>query len=117
MGNQGEASDTSFGELLDEPSGRVLGMGNRGIARRKNVSDVEPSKLQEKIFFNVVRAGFAHKRKVLRGNLAKVIPAQTLEKLWISKNCPANARAENFTLEQWKDIAKETSLFHTGQAK
>jgi 16S rRNA (adenine1518-N6/adenine1519-N6)-dimethyltransferase len=117
MGNQGEASDTSFGELLDEPSGRVLGMGNRGIARRKNVSDVEPSKLQEKIFFNVVRAGFAHKRKVLKGNLAKVIPAQTLEKLWIGKNWPTNARAENFTLEQWKDIAKETSLFHTGQAK
>ena len=83
----------------------------------KEVPDASPSKLQEKIFFNVVRAGFAHKRKVLRGNLAKVIPAQTLEKLWISKNWPANARAENFTLEQWKDIAKETSLFHTGQAK
>jgi GTP-binding protein len=30
--------DTSFGGLLDEPSGRVLGMGNQGIARRKNVS-------------------------------------------------------------------------------
>jgi 16S rRNA A1518/A1519 N6-dimethyltransferase RsmA/KsgA/DIM1 with predicted DNA glycosylase/AP lyase activity len=83
----------------------------------KEVPDASPSKLQEKIFFNVVRAGFAHKRKVLRGNLAKVIPAQTLEKLWIKKNWPTNARAENFTLEQWKDIAKETSLFHTGQAK
>jgi GTP-binding protein len=38
---EGEASDTSFGGLLDEPSGRVRGMGNRGIARRKNVSDAE----------------------------------------------------------------------------
>jgi UDP-N-acetylmuramate dehydrogenase len=38
---EGEASDTSFGELLDEPSGRVLGMGNRGIVRRMNVSDAE----------------------------------------------------------------------------
>jgi 16S rRNA (cytosine1402-N4)-methyltransferase len=28
---------TSFGGLLDEPSGRVRGMGNRGIARRKIV--------------------------------------------------------------------------------
>jgi cysteine desulfurase len=33
-----EAPDTSFGELLGEPSGRVRGMGNRGIARKKNVS-------------------------------------------------------------------------------
>jgi DNA topoisomerase-1 len=28
---------TSFGELLGEPSGRVRGMGNQGIARRKIV--------------------------------------------------------------------------------
>jgi isoleucyl-tRNA synthetase len=31
-------ADTSFGGLLGEPSGRVRGMGNRGIDRRKNVS-------------------------------------------------------------------------------
>jgi ATP-dependent DNA helicase RecG len=37
----GEASDTSFVGLLGEPSGRVRGMGNRGIARRKNVSGAE----------------------------------------------------------------------------
>jgi D-alanine-D-alanine ligase len=39
--SEGEVPDTSFGELLGEPSGRVLGMGNRGIARRKNVSGAE----------------------------------------------------------------------------
>jgi DNA ligase (NAD+) len=38
---ESEAQDTSFGGLLDEPSGRVRGMGNRGIARRKNVSSAE----------------------------------------------------------------------------
>jgi UDP-N-acetylenolpyruvoylglucosamine reductase len=38
---RGEASDTSFGELRGEPSGRELGLGNRGIVRRKNVSDAE----------------------------------------------------------------------------
>jgi DNA ligase (NAD+) len=41
--DKGETPDTSFGELLGEPSGRVRGMGNRGIVRRKNVSGVEPS--------------------------------------------------------------------------
>jgi hypothetical protein len=39
--SEGEAPDTSFGGLLSEPSGRVRGMGNRGIARRKNVSGAE----------------------------------------------------------------------------
>ena len=33
-----DGTDTSFGELLDEPSGRGTALGNRGIARRKNVS-------------------------------------------------------------------------------
>jgi isoleucyl-tRNA synthetase len=35
---QSMEADTSFGGLLGEPSGRVRGMGNRGIDRRKNVS-------------------------------------------------------------------------------
>jgi DNA topoisomerase-1 len=34
---QSMEAGTSFGGLLDEPSGRVRGMGNRGIARRKIV--------------------------------------------------------------------------------
>jgi 16S rRNA A1518/A1519 N6-dimethyltransferase RsmA/KsgA/DIM1 with predicted DNA glycosylase/AP lyase activity len=73
--------------------------------------------IDEKWFFEVVKAGFAHKRKVLRGNLAKVIPAQALEKLWKEKNWPSDARAETFTLDQWKDIAREKALFHTALAK
>jgi isoleucyl-tRNA synthetase len=35
---QSMEADTSFGGLLGEPSGRVRGMGNRGIDQRKNVS-------------------------------------------------------------------------------
>jgi len=35
----GKALNTSFGGLLGEPPGRVLGMGNRGTAERKSVSD------------------------------------------------------------------------------
>src|ERR1035437_7511981 len=37
----GEAPDTSFGGLPGEPSGRVRGMGNPGIAQRENVSGAE----------------------------------------------------------------------------
>jgi 23S rRNA (cytosine1962-C5)-methyltransferase len=39
---KGATADTSFGEPLGEPSGRVLGMGNRGVVRRKNVSIEAP---------------------------------------------------------------------------
>ncbi|MDR3557965.1 MAG: class I tRNA ligase family protein, partial [Candidatus Pacebacteria bacterium] len=38
---QGEAQDTSSGEPLGEPSGRGTALGNRGMARRKNVSGAE----------------------------------------------------------------------------
>ncbi|MDR3558529.1 MAG: class I SAM-dependent methyltransferase, partial [Candidatus Pacebacteria bacterium] len=39
---KGTQADTSSGGLLGEPSGRVLGMGNQGIARKKNVSAEVP---------------------------------------------------------------------------
>jgi excinuclease ABC subunit C len=39
--NKGEVPDTSFVRPPGEPSGRVLGMGNRGMAGRKNVSGAE----------------------------------------------------------------------------
>jgi tRNA-dihydrouridine synthase len=56
---KGEVPDTSSGELLDEPSRRVLGMGNRGIARRKNVSGAEtfsliPISVKTRIGYNKV---------------------------------------------------------------
>ena len=73
--------------------------------------------VSEKTFFDIVRAGFAHKRKVLKGNLTKILPAQALENLWITKKWPLDARAETFTLSQWKELAKETSLFHIERAK
>jgi tRNA-specific 2-thiouridylase len=67
---QGEASDTSFGELRGEPSGRELGLGNRGIARRKNVSDAktdykllagsDPNKDQSYFLWNIRREQLPH---------------------------------------------------------
>ena len=71
----------------------------------------------EKEFFEIVKTGFAHKRKVVKGNLAKIMSAQTLEKLWKEKDLAPNARAENITLGEWKEITKENNLFHTRQTK
>jgi 16S rRNA (adenine1518-N6/adenine1519-N6)-dimethyltransferase len=79
----------------------------------KITGDENGQNIEENAFFDVVRAGFAHKRKVVKGNLTKIMSGQALDNLWTDKNLPPNARAENFTLEEWKMIAKETSLFHT----
>lgn len=76
----------------------------------------EKDDLNEKAFFEVVKTGFAHKRKVLKGNLTKIIPAQARDMLWTEKNLPLDARAETIAIGQWKEIAKEISLFHTEQA-
>jgi 16S rRNA (adenine1518-N6/adenine1519-N6)-dimethyltransferase len=77
---------------------------NKGIRGNDKIKCNESYQINEKLFFDVIKAGFAHKRKVVRGNLAKIIPAQALERLWKEKRWPVNVRAENFTLEQWGEL-------------
>ncbi|MBI5400641.1 MAG: hypothetical protein HZB12_00785 [Candidatus Yonathbacteria bacterium] len=67
----------------------------------KNFADKE----SEKKFFAIVRTGFAHKRKVLAGNLKEIFGDQTLPILK-EVGIPENARAENLSLEQWLAISK-----------
>lgn len=57
----------------------------------------------EPYFFQIVRAGFAHKRKLLRGNLQ--CSTETLEKC----NIGPQARAENLNLNQWICLTKNLS--------
>lgn len=66
----------------------------------KNFSDAA----SEKRFFEIVRVGFAHKRKLLSGNLKELLGEKTfsiLNKAGIAEN----ARAENITLAQWLAIS------------
>lgn len=65
----------------------------------KNFSD----KTSEKAFFEVVRAGFAHKRKVLAGNLKELFGEKT-ESILRETSVAKNARAENLSLNQWLAI-------------
>lgn len=64
-----------------------------------------PNKASEMRFFNVVRAGFAHKRKFLAGNLREIFDERTSDILK-NANIPQNARAEDLSLEQWLSIAQ-----------
>ena len=68
---------------------------------RKNFKN----KQQEERFFEIVRAGFAQKRKLLARNVEKVFgkgSAEALQKAGI----PPSARAEDVPLEAWLALAK-----------
>lgn len=67
----------------------------------KNFTDAE----SEKRFFEIVRAGFAHKRKKLAGNLRETLVGRTSEIL-VREGIPENARAEDITLDDWLAISK-----------
>jgi 16S rRNA (adenine1518-N6/adenine1519-N6)-dimethyltransferase len=59
------------------------------------------NKIEEKRFFEVLHAGFAHKRKVLASNLKGIIPAEKLATL------PKNIRAEDLTVKEWVNLIKK----------
>lgn len=62
----------------------------------KNFSDIAT----EKLFFDVVRTGFAHKRKVLAGNLKELF-GENVTRILEEVGIPKNARAEDLSLAQW----------------
>lgn len=64
----------------------------------------EESGIDEKLFFEILKAGFAHKRKFVIRNLEDKIPKEILEKCWLNYNFPQDLRAENITVEMWKKI-------------
>ncbi|MFC1625301.1 ribosomal RNA small subunit methyltransferase A, partial [Patescibacteria group bacterium] len=68
------------------------------IIKIDNISKKFFENIKEEEFFEMVKKGFAHKRKVLRNNLK--IPSEALKKC----NLPEKARAEELGLENWKRL-------------
>lgn len=66
------------------------------------------NKISEKLFFDILHAGFSHKRKLLKSNLKEknfILPVSvpgTVPKYLV----PENSRAEDLKLEDWILIAK-----------
>lgn len=58
-------------------------------------------------FFELVRAGFAHKRKVLAGNLKELLGDRTIEIL-SGVGLNEKTRAEDLTLDQWLSLLKNS---------
>lgn len=61
--------------------------------------------ITEKTFFQIIKTGFAHKRKVLIRNLEEKIGTEGIKKLWETENFYVTLRAEELSLDQWKKIA------------
>jgi len=68
--------------------------------RKLDVAPVNP-----KIFDNLVRLGFATRRKMLRNNLQSAIDREDLTKLLTSLNIKTDTRAEDLSLEQWIQLS------------
>jgi 16S rRNA (adenine1518-N6/adenine1519-N6)-dimethyltransferase len=71
-------------------------------------STLEETEMQEKNFFEVIKAGFAHKRKILISNLKEIAESRgkNLPQIFSSLKIPEKSRAEDLKLENWKDLVK-----------
>ncbi len=58
-----------------------------------------------KVFANLVKLGFATRRKMLRNNLQSAIDRDDLTQLLISLDINTETRAEDLSLEQWIRLA------------
>jgi 16S rRNA (adenine1518-N6/adenine1519-N6)-dimethyltransferase len=70
------------------------------ILRRPRVA-VDPSVVPAERLFEVVRAGFAHRRKMLRGALAEVVTPDA----FVGAGVDPRARAQELSVEQWGRLA------------
>jgi len=69
---------------------------------KKNFADVSEVK-----FFEVVRAGFASKRKILAGNLAKKFGKEKVAMTFEKVGLKADIRAEKIPVHEWLRLARE----------
>jgi 16S rRNA (adenine1518-N6/adenine1519-N6)-dimethyltransferase len=58
-------------------------------------------------FFEIVKAGFAHKRKVLRKNLSVIAPDSTIATAWLTIGLDEKIRAEDLRTDQWIKLSRE----------
>lgn len=71
------------------------------------IDDIKEGPADVERFFDIVRAGFAHKRKFLKRNLEAIIDRERLNKVWEDLGLDEKARAEDMALEQWFALSTE----------
>ena len=85
------------------------------IAIRQLAEKPCPPELQRRreSFFQVVKAGFSHPRKLLINNLSQnlKIPRERLQEIFQKINFPFNIRAQNLSLRDWGNLIKQLLPF------
>ncbi len=72
----------------------------------KDIKKPALNREEEAFFFDLIHAGFAHKRKVLRSNLSTLITPTQIESLFEKEGIKPTSRAEELTLPQWISLTK-----------
>lgn len=72
-----------------------------------NISSPFKTMKEQERFFEILRAGFAHKRKLLIRNLETVVEKNILEQAFKNTRIDNNVRAETLTKEQWFELSKQ----------
>lgn len=68
--------------------------------------DAFPDRITEERFFEVLRAGFAHKRKRLAKNLESVADVEKIKAAFENLSLHTNTRSEDIPVEVWRVLAK-----------
>lgn len=78
-----------------------------------SVQDIRPdafaSREKEAYFFEILRTGFAHKRKLLIRNLETLVPAERLQQAFAGAGIDPSIRPEDLTLADWQRLAHTLS--------
>lgn len=69
-------------------------------------ADAFSSPEAESAFFETLRAGFAHKRKLLAGNLSALAAPEKVKEAMAAASIPEKARAEDVRLPEWRTLAE-----------
>jgi 16S rRNA (adenine1518-N6/adenine1519-N6)-dimethyltransferase len=81
------------------------------IIKISNIKKQKPTK-GEKLFFEIVKAGFSHPRKQLINNLSKGLKKnkKVVEEWLLNCGISPDKRAENLSIEEWKRLTISFSL-------
>jgi 16S rRNA (adenine1518-N6/adenine1519-N6)-dimethyltransferase len=76
------------------------------VIKLSNIKSPFKDKADEEKFFEIVKAGFAQKRKKLISNLETIASKESLRKKFSDMKLDENARAEDISLDQWIEISR-----------
>lgn len=95
-----------YGGLIKAGSFNPAPKVDSAIISIRNISKKNFGDMNEETFFKLVKAGFAHKRKLLIRNLEELAPKERLPQIFDKLNIDRKIRAEDVNVETWFELAK-----------